>query len=192
MSVQKRRLFRINLLIHKGEQPKIYLNLFKWLLSSGRFIVVVVELVVIGAFVARYKFDSDLSNLQDKIQEQVPFIQSLKADEMLIRQTQFQLASIKKTKTESSAFGQIILKISQLTPKNIQLNSIALNQDHSSLKTSFTLSGQTPSSLEISAFVKALKKDPIFADIVLTNIAFEKLTTFTITGSVNLAGVNKQ
>lgn len=184
----KQAIFKVNLLIHKEDQPKIYIRLLKWLLSSGRFIVVFVELLTIGAFVYRYKLDSDLIEIQEKIKEAIPYVQSLKQDEILIRQTQFQLSTIKQVKGSAPGFTNAILKISQLTPKNIILTNITLDRSQTFPKTALTITGQTPSNTELSAFIKALQKDPTFFGITLTNISFEGQTNFTITGSLDEKG----
>ncbi|MDO8498707.1 MAG: PilN domain-containing protein [bacterium] len=180
--------FKVNLLIHKGEQVKLYTRLLKWVLSSGKYIVVFVEIVVIGAFVLRYKLDADLGDLQDKIKDQIPYIQSLKNDEILIRQTQFQLSSIKQTKEDSPDLVGVFNKISLLTPQDIKLTAISFDRSQSYPKTTFSLSGRSPSNLELSAFLKALQKDPSFSGITLSNISFEGQTVFTITGSLTSQG----
>ncbi|MBI4037269.1 PilN domain-containing protein [Candidatus Daviesbacteria bacterium] len=181
--------FKVNLLIRKEEQIKLHIRLLKWLLSSGRFIVIAVELITIGAFIYRYKLDTNLLDLQEKIEAQIPYIESMKTDEITIRQLQFQLATIKQIRQESPGFTQAILRISQLTPKSVKLTGISLDRTQTFPKTIFRISGQTGSNLEISAFMKALQKDPAFAEVTLTNISFEERTTFTITGSLTGQGV---
>lgn len=182
-------LLKVNLLIHKGDQTKLYIRLFRWILSSGRFIVVIVELVVIGAFIMRYKLDSELIDLQEKIKEQVPYIQSLQQDETTIRQTQFQLTTIKQTKAEGLIFSAALVKIASLTPKNIKLTGITIDRTQSFPKTTLFISGQTPSNRELSAFIQLLQKDPAFSEISLTNISFEGQTIFTISGSLTGRGL---
>lgn len=176
---------KINLLIHKGERVKIYLKLIKWLLSTGRFIVIFVELIVVGAFILRYKYDTELVDLQDKIKEQIPYIQSLQDSEIELKHLQSQLTTIKQIKN-NQAHVEILLKIAQLTPKTIRLTSLNLERAPTTSKMSFIISGRTPSNLELSAFIKALQKDPSFSDVNLSNISFEGQTTFVITGGVQL------
>ncbi|MDO8429479.1 MAG: PilN domain-containing protein, partial [Candidatus Daviesbacteria bacterium] len=173
------KLFKINLLIKRGENPDILTKLFKWALSSGRFIVIIVEMVVISAFVYRYKLDTDLANIQDKIKQQIPYIQSLKNEEVAIRQIQFQLASVKQIKSEDPNYKQLFEDISTITPKSIRLATISFTEKD--LKTAVLITGQTPSNLEVSAFMGALRKDPKLTGVILTNISFEGETTFSIT-----------
>ncbi|MDO8638340.1 MAG: PilN domain-containing protein [Candidatus Daviesbacteria bacterium] len=187
LKVPRLGFFKINLLVQKNIQPKIYVRLLKWILSSGKFIVIVVELITISAFVYRYKLDSDLIDVQEKIKEIVPYIQSLKNNEILIRQTQFQLQTIQQIKSTNPAFENIFTKIALLTPKSIRLTNISL-QITSPVKTDLTISGVTPSNLELSTFIKTLQNDPTFSNISLTNISFEGETSFIITGNLNNKG----
>lgn len=179
--------FKINLLIQKNIQPKIYVRLLKWALSSGKFIVIVVELITISAFVYRYKLDSELLDLQEKIKEVIPFVESLNNDEILIRQTQFQLQTIKQTKSNAINFDQVFSKIALLTPKTIRLTNISIDAS-TPANPGLTIAGITPSNFELSAFIKALKAEPMFANMSLTNISLEGETSFIITGNINRSG----
>lgn len=177
-------IFRVNLLVQKGIQPKLYLKILNWVLSSGRFIVIFVEIVVIIAVVYKYKLDTEYASLQDKIQQQIPYIQSLKNDELLIRQTQYQLSMIKQNKSANPDFSQVVFLIAALTPQSIKLSNITFDRTQSYPNTNLTITGESPSVIQISAFIKALKKDPTFADIALTNLSLEGETTFSIIGVI--------
>ncbi len=98
---------RLNLLHPLGSQEPILTRFIRWLLSSGRYIVIVVEAIVLIAFLSRFKFDADLQNTKEAIEAQLPFIQSLKADEALIRRTQLQLATVKDIRLNSSNLADI-------------------------------------------------------------------------------------
>lgn len=181
-------LYKVNLFIHKGEHLKLQVQLMKWILSSGRFLVILVELLTISAFVYRYKLDGDLAEIQDQLKEEVLYIQSLKNDEIAIRQTQFQLTSIKQIQTETPDYSVILWKIAQITPQNTSLTNITFNSPQNSPKKNFSITGETPLSIELSALIKALQSDPAFADTNLTNVSFEGITTFTVTGTLNSKG----
>lgn len=184
MAAQRRSLLKLNLLISQTHQPKIYIRLLKWLIASGRYIIIIVEFMVIAGFVARFKLDADLLDLQDKIKLQIPYIESLKSDEILIRQTQFQLATIRQVKDESLDYAQILIKIASLTPQNIKLTNINLNKLPNLNKATIQITGQSPSNQEISLLIKTLKKEPQFSEISLTNLTFEQpVIVFTIGGS---------
>lgn len=188
MANHKLKSFSINLLIHRDQQTKLYERAFKWMLSSGRYIVIFVEILVIGAFVYRYKLDSDLSTLNDKIKEQVPYVKSLQPNESIIRQAQFQLTTIKQIRGGSPNWAAVLVEVSKLTPKNVRLVSVTLGQGRTGSKPTLTIIGITPSNLELSAFIQSLQKSSSFSDITLTNISFEGQALFTLTGTVKSGG----
>lgn len=181
-----KKSFKVNLLIHKDQQPKLEVRLIKWLLSSGKLIVVLVELVVISAFVFRYKLDTDLADIQERIKEQVPYLQSLKLDENQIRKMQFQLSSIRQIKENDPNYSEIVSKISALTPKSIRLSKISVDRVRNFPKVSLSITGQTTSDLTLSAYLYALKKEPLFTNINLNNISFESQSATIFTITVNL------
>ncbi len=182
----KKLLFKVNLFVHKGEKPKLYIQAFSWLLSSGRFIVIFVEIIVIAAFVYRYKLDNDISDVNTKIKEQEPYIQSLQNEENTIRQVQLQLQSIKVAKSNNPSFSPVIQKIADITPTAISLTNITFDRTQNFPETDIIISGVTPSNLDLSAFLTVLKKDPYLAQITLSNISFKGSTDFTITGKLNI------
>ncbi|MCL5410058.1 MAG: PilN domain-containing protein [Patescibacteria group bacterium] len=188
MATSNPDLFKVNLLVHKEDQLKIEFKLVKWLLSSGKFIVIFVEIIVVGAFIARYKMDADLAAIKAKIAEQVPYIQSLKEDEILIKQTQFQLNTIKQIRQESPAYTSIMQKISQETPQDIILSNVALDRTRTYPTTSITITGTTPNTISLAAFLRALQKDSSFTDVTLTNLSLEEKSDFTITANLNGKG----
>lgn len=177
-------LFGVNLLVHLGEQEKLYTKLIKWALSSGRFIVIFVEIITISAFVYRYKLDADLADIQDQINERIPYISSLAEDEILIKNTQFQINNIVKLKDEKANFVTALNNLSKIIPQSIKLSNISFDRGLAYPKTAVTIIGQSPSNLELSIFIKELQRDPNFSNINLTNISFETQTQFTITGNL--------
>ncbi|MFA5932709.1 MAG: PilN domain-containing protein [Microgenomates group bacterium] len=185
-------LFNVNLLIHRGEEEKLYAKLIKWALSSGRFIVIFVEIITISAFVYRYKLDGDLADLQDQIKTQAAYITNLKSDEQLIRNAQFQISSLSKLKSEKADFISPLESFNTIIPKSMRITNITFDRNLAYPKSSFSITGQSPSNLELSVFIKSLQQNHSFSDVNLTNISFETQTNFTITGNLTGAksGIN--
>ncbi len=182
---KSRSRINLNILFSQTNQPKLYAKALSWLLSTGKYFVIVVELLVVGGFVYRFSLDAKLQDLQDEINQQVPYIKSLQADEALIRQTQLQLTTIKESRHDDLNLPEVFKKIATLTPQNIKLINVTINKGDISGKTTLSLVGTAINNYEVSYFVKALQKDPLFVDISLTNVSLEKsLINFTINGTV--------
>ncbi len=182
-------LLKVNLLYHPEDQLRLHIRILKWILSSGRYIVVIVELIVIGAFVYRYKLDADSVALQEDIDAQSAYVKSLTTVENQLRLTQFQLSSIGKIKIDNPNYSQFFTRLSAVTPRSIKLTTIILDKTQTPAKTTLTITGTTPSNIELSIFMKALQAEPSLDNILLSNISYDGTTTFTISG--NLKGVSK-
>ena len=86
----------IDLLKPQSEPKKIAVRLFHWILAAGRYLIIFVEILVLAAFVSRFKLDNDISENQDEIDEKIPFVQSFKKNEDIIRKFQSQIKFIKR------------------------------------------------------------------------------------------------
>lgn len=174
----------VNLLYPQGSPEKIFVKFVRWALSYGRFIVIVVEILVVSAFIARFKLDSDLSALKDEINSKLPYIESKIIDEALINQTQLRLDLIGQNNQNASKWTDTMKKISDQTPLTVQLNSLNITtNDTGTLQ--FRLNGVSNSNASIGQFLNGLRADPTFKNVNLSNIAIEQdQITFTITGDI--------
>ncbi len=170
----------IDLLKSQVAGERIYFRVLKWLLSTGRFILIAVEFIVLTAFISRFKLDADIAYVKENIESQIPFLESQKQDENLIRQVQMQLLTIKDIRQNSPNFGGIIKNISSQIPQTTKITNINLARDAG--KINVKLSGSATNHSDITAFMQGLREYKNFTDVNLANIGFEQgLINFTIT-----------
>lgn len=186
MPTQKSKFrIKLNLINSQGTIEKIHIRFLKWLLNYGRFIVVAVEIIVLGTFLARFKLDADLANLKDSINKQVPYIESLASTEAIIRQTQFRLSSFESLSQTSNSFTNTLISISSQTPSSIKLSNVSINRSQNKGPLQFKLSGEAQNNSSVNAFLKGLREQPSFKNVALTNISLEKgVANFTISGDI--------
>ena len=181
----------LNLLHPLGSRESIVTRFIRWLLSSGRYIVIVVEAIVLIAFLSRFKFDADLQNTNEAIEAQLPFIQSLSADEALIRRTQLQLTTIKDIRLNSPNLVNILNQISKQTPQGVKLTLVNFSSKVGTVEVKIT--GESFSHVDITAFFNNLKTDPNFKDLNVTGIGLNKgVVIFAITGNFSANKGNLQ
>ncbi len=178
-------IININILFPQGIPQKLPIKFLKWLLSYGRFMAVAVEIVVVATFVVRFKLDSDLANLNDQINHQVPYIESLSTDEAKIRQTQFKIATVKKFYDSDPDLGGILTSISsQMTP-GTRLSTVNIDTTDKQAGLQFRFNGIASSSNDLSILLAGLKQVKIFKDITLSNISYDQgQLTFSISGGL--------
>lgn len=173
----------LDLLRPQSQPQQIAVKVFKWLLSSGRFLIIAVEVVVLGAFLFRFKLDADIATTREAIEEQIPFIESLDADEQLIRQTQFQLTAIKNTKQGAPDFAQILATVAKQTPSGVTLTT--LNVETNVGKTTLKMVATATDNNQLASFMAGLKSTGGFSDLNLADVSFDAgLINFTLVSSL--------
>lgn len=162
----------LNLLKPQSNPEKIFVRFFRWLLSTGRYIFIIVEALVLIAFVARFKLDADLASKKEAIEQQLPYIESLKESEVLIRQTQLKLSTIGAFKSTTPDYTSILKKIAEQTPLGVTITN--LNVEKGVGRVSINLNAQSQNNNEVNNFIAGLKEEASFSDVSLTNVALEQ------------------
>jgi hypothetical protein len=183
--------FRIKLnLLHPNEIPlPLPARFLKWLITYGRYIVILTEVIVVAAFLYRFKLDADLDQLKRNINKDLPYIEGLSANEAVIKQTQQKLAIIQQVYTLTPDWEQILTNIAREQPRNIQVTSINFEAIPSVKDVKFKVSGQTPSNNDLAVFIRRLKdkkgakNQNSFKDISLDSVTFDQSQLiFSLTG----------
>src|SRR3989344_5954459 len=68
---------KLNLLKPQSNPAKIPVKFISWLFSSGRYIFIIVNGLVLIAFIARFKLDADLASTKETIKTRSPDWQDL-------------------------------------------------------------------------------------------------------------------
>jgi len=178
---------KLNLLKPQSNPEKLPVKLLRWLLSSGRYIFIVVEGLVLVAFVTRFKLDADLASKKEAIEEQIPFIESLRPYEILIRDTQLKLSTIDSIKRNSLNWSLILKRIADQAPLGIKI--ISINIERNVGNATIHINGQAELSSDLSNFTAGLKGDSTFGNVNLASVGLEQeIIKFTIDASANLTG----
>ncbi|MBU1000427.1 PilN domain-containing protein [Patescibacteria group bacterium] len=183
---------KLNLLKPQSNPEKLPVKLISWLLSSGRYIFIVVNALVLIAFIARFKLDADLAVKNEAIAEQIPYIESLRPYELVIKNTQLKLLTIDTIRRNSFNWQSLLKKIADQVPTNTIITNMNIDTDAGIAN--IHISGQTPFNNDVASFVAGLKGDSTFSNIDLSGISLEQDTIkFAINTSARLtaSGGNK-
>lgn len=175
----------LDLLKPQSNPEKILVKLIRWLLSTGRYIFVFVEALVLIAFAARFKLDSDLSAKREAIEEQIPYIESLKPYEDLIKQTQLKLSAIDSYQKTYTDYPQILKGIADQAPAGIKISTLSV--ENKDAKTTFQLSGLAQNNNDVAVFLDGLKLNQQFTNVTLVSVNLGKnILDFSLSASVDL------
>ncbi len=172
---------KLNLLHPNEIPPSLPTRFLRWVVSYGRYIVIFTEIIVVSAFVYRFKLDYDLDTLKTSINKDVPFIEGLISDEARITQAQIKLKTIGTTYNSAPNWKRIFNNLSTEIPTSVRINSLNLdNSDSAAEYISIKFVGQTNSVNDLGFFIRKLRdlKDAqgnkLFKDIVLDSLNYDK------------------
>jgi Tfp pilus assembly protein PilN len=154
---------KINLLPQKEFERSTLGRILKWAVSSFRIIVIITEMIVMGAFLSRFWLDANNSDLNDAITQKKVVIASYAETESKFRTFQKQIDIFNKI--ASSAQKSVYLNlITSLAPTDVILNSVSDNDN------SIQIIGYSGNEQSISQFIKNLSSNNKFKDVSLNKI----------------------
>jgi Tfp pilus assembly protein PilN len=155
---------------------------FKWALTIGKYIVIITQLVVITAFVYRFKLDRDLEALNDSIMEQQTIINSFKDLEHNVRVLQNQLNTLKVVTQNQTAMEATLTSLGQVTPLQIELETLSLTPK------SVNITGRSLTEAGLATLISGLQQQPTLSDITVNSVstggAKDPTLSFTLTAAI--------
>jgi Tfp pilus assembly protein PilN len=155
----------INLLPREEFEKKPLGRFLTWALSAGRYIVIFTELIVILAFLSRFKLDRDLADLNQSIREKQAIIEASADFEKEFIFLQTRLAAIKKLKEQQLSFSQLVNIIGTLTPLDVAISNLSLGEE------GLRINATALSEKGLGSFVANLSASPYFREVTLTSVA---------------------
>lgn len=140
----------ITLLPQEGFEYTQIGRVVNWTLTVGRTIVVVVELLVVLAFLSRFWLDRQLTDLNEDIQRKVQIIKAASSFEQEFTQIQNRLKVFSQA-SSTPDFEDHLKKIFNSVPSNVTLNQISLDLEE------FKVTGIALSEQGIAVLANKLK-----------------------------------
>ena len=144
-------------------------DFFKWSINVGRIIIVVTELVALGALIYRFTIDRKIIDLHDQIKKAELFVEAQKAKEEDYRSIQNRLANIKETEEQSENKVQIMNDIiASISQGSFSSTNLTVNQNR------ISINGIAFSIFPLNNFIEELKLNP-----KITSISLDEITSIT-------------
>ena len=170
---------QIELLPQENWEKTSFGKFIKWVLTVGRYIVVFTELVVIIAFISRFKLDHDLSGLHEEIEEKQTIISSSQDFEHEFRLLQTKLGHINQVEKSQATNRHLLSRLIPLMPIDVVFSSFTVN------KNNLSINGASLSEYGLASFVDNLKGSLYFSDLILSNVSTDKNKTTGIQFGLN-------
>lgn len=139
-------------------------RILSWLLSTFRIIVILTELVVMGAFLSRFWLDAKSNDLNEIIYQKQAVIAATKDFEEEFRSIQKKLKAFADITVKKTSATNYLEVITSYLPPDITLTSLQLTQE------SIQLRGISASEVAISQLISNLEENPEFTNILLMGV----------------------
>lgn len=163
MPAEKEKL-SVNLIPKQEIRKRNWEKFLNWVLTYGRYIIIGTEIIVLLAFLFRFKLDRDLKNLSDEVKTKQTTIEAFGNLEAQTRSLQNHLSAIKTLQHQGLPATQIMTSLALLTPPDVIFSRLKLSSSDINVSaTAFSLEG-------FSAFLQGLKQSKEFENISLEKV----------------------
>ncbi len=146
-------------------------RIVQWAMTYGRYIMILTEVVVLGAFISRFTLDRKLTDLKEEIAQKQAIIEANADLETQIRTAQAQIDQVKKLIDGQAQPKNTLNLVESLLPLDVYLESLDIKQNtlimHATAKT-------TGGFAQLLANLKALKQ--------LTNVSIGSIQRTPLVG----------
>lgn len=121
----------INLLNPVSAPDDVFSNVYDWIYKVGRYVLVLIEVVVLAVFFSRFYFDRINNDLTDGINAQVALLSqpAYRTNEEKIVALNTLLSDIKTTSVEQSLNSKVINSVKENIPPNIVLKTFVFSDN---------------------------------------------------------------
>lgn len=172
------RVKEINLLPPSEFESSFGGKFLKWAVTTGRYIIILTEIVVIAAFFSRFKLDRDVSLLSDEVSGAINVLEANSQLESDFRSTQTRTAAVGNLLTEQMKLKAVIDKLEEQSAGRVTLSTFGINPS------GITLTGQSTDETNLGGFLAALALDPKWKSVEVNEIAGSRDTGIRFTLSI--------
>lgn len=154
----------INLVIKDRTGDSLSEQFLAWILSYGRYIIIITQIIVLSVFFFRFKIDRDHTDLKELVTQKQAILESLVDLETEVRRVQGRLANIKTVSANQDSLLKVIRFLQQRTPADTIFTNLLLDNDRISFQAT---AGNLRS---FSYFLLQLQQDKKFSEVTLQDM----------------------
>jgi len=154
----------INLLPSSEFENSFWGMFLKWAITAGRKVIILTELVVILAFLSRFKLDEDIRRLNGEISGKRNILESNKGFEDKYQELKAKIAAAKEIEKKQSGASETLEKIASYVPLEVRLQSLMIS------KSVVNMNGVSIDEKALKEMILRMDRDQDWRSIELANI----------------------
>lgn len=166
-------MVKVNLLPKEDLDKKAIGKFLKWTLSYGRYIIISVEMVVFLVFFSRFRFDQQLADLNDEIEQKQAIVASAADFEQRVRTIQKRIEQVKTLNNGRTIYLTVLARLKEITPVEMVFTELTFDKEE------LIITGQANTNESFAKFFTTLKTDALFSEIILENVEKQDVDTQT-------------
>lgn len=172
----------INLLIRDDLPGSFSGQLLSWILTYGRYIIIITQIVVLSVFFLRFKLDREHTDLKESVSQKQAIVESITDLEKDILQLQGRLNHIKQVFTNQDVPLKILRALQEELPSDTVFSTLFFTYDH------INFAGTSGNLRSFSFLLSQLLLDKRFSDVSLDEINRrpDGRVEFKISAKINL------
>jgi Tfp pilus assembly protein PilN len=147
-------------------------KIITWILGSFRLLVIIVEVVVISGFAARFMLDVRHSQLNEQIKRKLAVIQEYQQFEQDFRRIQKKQELFQTANSQEFKFSPIVSKIVAGIPPEVKLNSVKVDNNQ------IEIAGSSLKEDAIMQFLVNLQSNPEFDNLAINSLRSDQNSIF--------------
>jgi hypothetical protein len=164
MAALKRSKKQINLVLKDEGLKTVSGQVLSWALTYGRYIIIIIQIVVLSVFFLRFKLDRDHADLKEAVTQKQALVQSVSDLEAEIRRIQKLLTDIRGITKNQSTPLKIMNFFEANAPGDTKFSLLNIAND----STRFVATAKNLGSF--NAFLRKLQQPAYFSDVILEDI----------------------
>lgn len=170
----------INLLVPSEFGQSFWGKFLKWAVTSGRYVVIITEMIVVIAFLSRFKLDTDLNRLNSAIADKKVVLDSLVGKETEFKSVQKKVSWANQILNRKIVAGDVLQSIVERTPEGVRF--IGLKFDEQSVN----ITASAVDERIMGLFLGQLNNNSAWKAVELASVTEDKSKGLTFTVNVHL------
>jgi hypothetical protein len=159
----------INLLPPSEFELSFWGKFLKWAVTAGRYIIILTELVVIGAFLSRFKLDRDLSLVSSEIEGEKNVLEASYKMETDFKVVQTRLLAVDKMVNLQLGAGQLVDRVVGNFSHEVKMDSLYVRSGE------MGITGIALNEKVLGDTLTRLSLDDAWKSVELTNVEADAL-----------------
>ncbi len=147
--------------------PNIKDQIFQWVIKNGKRIVIITQAIVLIVFISRFKFDTDIRNLNTEIEQNQAVVENLADVETAYLQNQEKLGLIKPIIERQIDWDKRLTDFTAKIPNDLTLATVKFSEK------AISITAGTKNAQSFQIFVNLLVKDQTIRSAVLQSSQYD-------------------